>query len=85
MDVDAVCIQKLTPAEREQCFKQGLCLCCRKPGHNASSCTTFTSNSTSFKYTRKVAKVVEDLPTLEKIESDDDKKIVGKASFTLDF
>jgi hypothetical protein len=85
MDVDTVRIQKLTPAEREQCFKQGLCLCCRKPGHNASSCTTFALNSPSFKLTRKVAQAVEDLPTLEEIESDDDEKIVGKASFTLDF
>jgi hypothetical protein len=78
-------VQKLTSAERERCFKQGLCLHYRKPGHNTSSCTTFASNSPSFKTTRKVAKAEEDLPTLEEIESDDDEKIVGKASFTQDF
>jgi hypothetical protein len=88
MDVDAVRIPKLTPLEREQCFKQGLCLCCRKVGYNATSCSTFLTNSSSFKgTTRKVAKAEEeDLPTLEEIEDDDDdEKVVGKAFFSLYF
>jgi hypothetical protein len=88
MDINAVRIPKLTPAERERCFKQGLCLCCRKAGHNASSCSTFSTNPSSFKgTTRKVAKAEEeDLPKLEEIEDDDeDEKVIGKASFSLDF
>ena len=41
MDVDMVCIEKLTPQERERCFKNNLCLQCRKPGHRATECSTF--------------------------------------------
>jgi hypothetical protein len=88
MDVDAVRIPKLTPSEREQCFKLGLCLRCRKAGHNAASCSTFATNSSSFKgTTRKVTKAEEeDLPKLEEIEDDNDnEKVVGKTSFSLDF
>jgi hypothetical protein len=88
MDVDAIRIPKLTPLEREQCFKQGLCLRCKKAGHNATSCSTFSTNSSSFKgTTRKVAKAKkEDLPNLEEIEdNDNDEKVIEKASFSLDF
>ena len=39
MDVDAVKLpKKLTPEEREQCVKKGLCFRCRKSGHMASAC-----------------------------------------------
>jgi hypothetical protein len=88
MDVDIVYIPKLTPPEREQCFKKGLCLRCRKAGHNTAFCSTFLTNCFSFKgTTKKVAKAKEeDLPNLEEIEdNNDDKKVVGKASFSLDF
>lgn len=31
-------LKKLTPEEREQCMKAGLCLRCRKPGHQVRNC-----------------------------------------------
>ena len=36
MDVDAVFLTKLTPAERACCIREKLCFRCRKPGHSAS-------------------------------------------------
>ena len=58
MDVDAVSLTKLTPAERAHCIREKLCFRCRKPGHSASQhnqstphsqniCTTNTSNPTN--------------------------------------
>ena len=58
MDVDAVSLTKLTPAERACCIREKLCFRCRKPGHSASQhnqstphpqniCTTNTSNPTN--------------------------------------
>jgi hypothetical protein len=31
-------LQKLTPEERDRCFREGLCLRCRQSGHLAASC-----------------------------------------------
>jgi Ty3 transposon capsid-like protein len=50
MDVDKrkTHIAKLTPEERDKCFKEGRCLACREKGHNARDCprkTSFTSSS----------------------------------------
>ena len=36
VDVDAVSLTKLTPAERARCIREKLCFRCRKPGHSAS-------------------------------------------------
>ena len=30
---------RLTPAEHSQCFKEGLCIYCGKPGHQLAACT----------------------------------------------
>jgi len=40
MDLNAVAvgIPKLTPAERERCLREGLCLRCREKGHMAREC-----------------------------------------------
>ena len=38
MDVDAITLSKLTPAERAKCIREGKCFHCRLPGHNASQC-----------------------------------------------
>ena len=38
MDVDAITLSKLTPAERAKCIREGKCFCCRLPGHNAFQC-----------------------------------------------
>lgn len=38
MEIGNVQLKKLTPAEREQCLKEGLCLRCRQKGHFARNC-----------------------------------------------
>ena len=44
MDVNAITISKLTPAERARCFREGLCLRCRKKGHNVNNCKAFSTS-----------------------------------------
>ena len=90
MDVNCVHIPKLTPEEQIHCFKLGLCLHCRKRGHNAATCPQFPSNLTAApkpKKTReKKLRKVEDLPKLEEIKGDDEDEgeettIIRKVSF----
>ena len=38
MDVDAICLEQLTPKERQRCIENNLCFKCRKPGHSAAKC-----------------------------------------------
>jgi hypothetical protein len=38
MELGSMRLGKLTPEERERCFKEGLCLRCRQPGHVAKDC-----------------------------------------------
>ena len=38
MDIGTVRLSKLTPAEREQCRKEGRCFRCRQKGHSAQEC-----------------------------------------------
>ena len=38
MDVDSVCLRKLSPADRAHCMREGLCFRCRKKGHSANEC-----------------------------------------------
>ncbi|KAI5119370.1 hypothetical protein M0805_001046 [Coniferiporia weirii] len=40
------CPPRLTPEEREKCFKEGRCLACREKGHNSHDCTKFPTNNT---------------------------------------
>ncbi|KAI5118615.1 hypothetical protein M0805_008046 [Coniferiporia weirii] len=37
---------RLTPEEREKCFKEGHCLACREKGHNSRDCPKFPTSST---------------------------------------
>ncbi|KAI5118991.1 hypothetical protein M0805_009600 [Coniferiporia weirii] len=37
---------RLTPEEREKCFKEGHCLVCREKGHNSHDCTKFPTSNT---------------------------------------
>ncbi|KAI5115377.1 hypothetical protein M0805_000619 [Coniferiporia weirii] len=37
---------RLTPEERDKCFKEGRCLACREKGHNSRECTKFPTNNT---------------------------------------
>lgn len=38
MDIGNITLKKLTPAEREQCRKEGRCFRCRQKGHTAKDC-----------------------------------------------
>ena len=38
MDIGAIELKKLTPAERKQCIKEGRCFRCRQKGHMATKC-----------------------------------------------
>ena len=38
MDIDNIKLRKLTPAEREQCRKEGRCFRCRQKGHTSKNC-----------------------------------------------
>ena len=38
MEIGNIQLQKLTPAEREKCMKEGRCLRCREKGHIAKNC-----------------------------------------------
>lgn len=44
MELGAIRLRKLTPEDRERCFRLGLCLRCRKPGHLAKDCTQVSQN-----------------------------------------
>ncbi|KAI5115450.1 hypothetical protein M0805_009659 [Coniferiporia weirii] len=37
---------RLTPKERDKCFKEGRCLACREKGHNSCDCTKFPTSNT---------------------------------------
>ncbi|KAI5117174.1 hypothetical protein M0805_005599 [Coniferiporia weirii] len=37
---------RLTPEERDKCFKEGRCLTCRKKGHNSHDCTKYPNSNT---------------------------------------
>ena len=40
MDVDFVCLKKLSPAKCACCMREGLCFRCWKKGHNADNCNS---------------------------------------------
>ncbi|KAI5114566.1 hypothetical protein M0805_004039, partial [Coniferiporia weirii] len=45
---------RLTPEEREKCFKEGRCLACREKGHNSRDCPKFpTSNTRTIRTTEQ--------------------------------
>ena len=74
---------KLTPEERERCFKEGRCLHCRQKGHMAASCTTYTNlpplpaRSSTRPPTKKVA-VVETVASIEEMaEEEDEEQVIG--------
>ena len=47
MDVDAVCLKKLTPQECTKCMKEGRCFKCWKVGHDARNCQTKMNTSSN--------------------------------------
>jgi len=76
-------LPKLTPEERQRCFKEKLCYRCRQPGHSASNCTGQTIVTTSTKTTGKDKKgkarkeVVEESKEEETV-SDEEEVIAPK-------
>ncbi|KAI5115583.1 hypothetical protein M0805_009656 [Coniferiporia weirii] len=45
---------RLTPEERERCFKEERCLACREKGHNSQDCTKYpTSNTRTIRTTEQ--------------------------------
>ena len=82
MDVDMVKLpKKLTPEEREQCAKKGLCFHCRKSGHMASTCPAFTNPK---KPRIQCARKEEKLSELKEIEDDNDEEGVARVHFGLE-
>ena len=77
--------KKLTPEEWDKCFKEGQCLCCRKKGHMATSCTTYTNlpplptRSPACPLTKKVA-IVETTATVKEITKEDEDRVIGRLS-----
>ena len=73
MEVDAIKVAKLSKEEREHCMKKGLCLRCRKKGHVARNCPTFSQGKPAS--VRKVKKAPH--------ESFDDEVIIGKVAVAI--
>ena len=38
MEVDTICLKKLSPADHARCMREGLCFHCRKKEHSANEC-----------------------------------------------
>lgn len=45
--IRALALAKLTPEEREKCFKEGRCFRCREKGHNSTNCPQKTNSFTN--------------------------------------
>ncbi|KAI5115265.1 hypothetical protein M0805_007831 [Coniferiporia weirii] len=55
---------RLTPEERNKCFKEGRCLACREKGHNSCDCTKFpTSNTRTIRTTEQTTDIEPPTPT----------------------
>ena len=81
MDVDAVKLpKKLTPEEREQCTRKGLCFRCQKSGHMVSACPAFSDLPK--KPCVQCARKEDKLPELKEIEDDDEEEGVAQVHFT---
>ena len=87
--------KKLTLEEWDKSFKEGRCLRCRKKGHMAASCTTYTNlpplptRSPACPPTKKVA-VVETTTSVEEVAEEDEDRVIGRLStpqekYNLDF
>ncbi|KAI5114900.1 hypothetical protein M0805_001066 [Coniferiporia weirii] len=59
---------RLTPEERDKCFKEGRCLACREKGHNSRDCPKFpTSNTRTIRTTEQTEET--EPPIITPIES----------------
>ena len=74
--------KKLTLEEQDKCFKEGRCLRCRKKGHMAASCTTYTNlpplpvHSPARPPTKKVG-MVETIATVKEVAEEDKDRVIG--------
>ena len=77
-------LPKLTPEERQRCFREKLCYRCRQLGHNALNCTGQATATTSTKTTGKDKKgkaqkeVVEESKEEEETGSEEEEVITQK-------
>ena len=77
--------RKLTPEERERCFKEGRCLQCRQKGHMAASCMSFSNlpplpiRSPACPPTKKVV-VMETTTSVKEIAEEDEDQVIGRLS-----
>ncbi|KAI5115284.1 hypothetical protein M0805_001571 [Coniferiporia weirii] len=54
---------RLTPEERDKCFKEGRCLACREKGHNSRDCPKFpTSNTRTIRTTEQTTETESPIP-----------------------
>ena len=44
MDVDTICLKKLSPADQAHCMREGLCCRCCKKGHSTNECRSTQSS-----------------------------------------
>ena len=72
--------KKLTQEERDKCFKEGRCLCCRKKGHMASSCTTYSNLPPLPACPPKKVAVIETTASVEEIAEEDVDRVIGRLS-----
>ncbi|KAI5115598.1 hypothetical protein M0805_001262 [Coniferiporia weirii] len=57
---------RLTPEERDKCFREGRCLACREKGHNSRDCTKFpTSNTRTIRTTEQTTETDSPTPAPE--------------------
>ena len=85
MDVDVICIAKLTLEERKCCIEKGLYFYCQKAGHLSGECSSFPSKKPGWQVKRVVKE--EEIPTPQEVDDDDDDdETVWRISFTpMDF
>ena len=83
MDVDVICVGKLTPEERKHCIEKRLCFHCRKARYLSGECPSFPNK----KPRQQVKRVVkeEEIPNLQEVD-DNDEETIQRISFTpMDF
>ncbi|KAI5115896.1 hypothetical protein M0805_006764 [Coniferiporia weirii] len=55
---------RLTPEERDKCFKEGRCLACREKGHNSRDCPKFpVSNTRTIRTAEQTTETESPIPT----------------------
>ncbi|KAI5115779.1 hypothetical protein M0805_002870 [Coniferiporia weirii] len=60
------CPPRLTPEERDKCFKEGRCLACREKGHNSRDCPKFPASTTrTIRTTEQTTEMESPAPTPE--------------------